>query len=137
MKRLAMVRIVLICALVILVLGQLVFAGASRRHNLYRGFQNESNWVQFVPEDEEFAAKIPGLANIPILGVLFKSRDRRKAKTEMVVIVTPETIAPLNPGDPKPYPKLPVTPIPDSQPALHDLSKVTAPPASTPPTAKP
>jgi len=54
-----MVRIVLICALVILVLGQLVFAGASRRHNLYRGFQNESNWVQFVPEDEEFAAKIP------------------------------------------------------------------------------
>ena len=64
MKRLAMVRIILICALVFLVLGQVVFAGASRRHNLYRGFQNESNWVQFVPEDEEFAAKIPGLATV-------------------------------------------------------------------------
>jgi Flp pilus assembly secretin CpaC len=76
--------------------------------------------------------KLPGLANIPILGVLFKSRDRRKQKTEMVVIVTPETISPLNPGDPKPYPKFGVSPIPDSQPALHDLTKVAPSPATPP-----
>ena len=75
--------------------------------------------------------RLPGLANIPILGVLFKSRDRRKQKTELVVIVTPETISPLNPGDPKPYPKFPVSPIPDSQPALHDLTKA-APPSAPP-----
>ena len=36
--------------------------------------------------------RLPGLANIPILGVLFKSRDRRKQKSELVVIVTPESI---------------------------------------------
>jgi pilus assembly protein CpaC len=81
--------------------------------------------------------KLPGLANIPILGVLFRSRDRRKQKGELVVIVTPETITPINPGEPKPFPKFPVTPIPDSQPALHDLSKIAPTPGGPPPPARP
>lgn len=48
--------------------------------------------------------KIPGLANIPILGALFRSRSINKAKQELVVIVTPELASPLNPGDKKPDP---------------------------------
>jgi len=83
--------------------------------------------------EQQSFSKLPGLANIPILGVLFKSRDRRKSKNEMVVIVTPESISPINPGEPKPFPKFEIKPIPDSQPALHDLSKVApAPPPAAP-----
>lgn len=35
-------------------------------------------------------AKIPGLANIPILGALFKSKKETKTKSELLVMVTPE-----------------------------------------------
>nr|MDQ2899100.1 type II and III secretion system protein [Acidobacteriota bacterium] len=52
-------------------------------------------------------AKIPGLANIPIFGALFKSRDVVKSKTELVVIVTPESRFPLDPTQPKPIPAMP------------------------------
>lgn len=38
----------------------------------------------------ESIQRIPGLANIPVLGVLFKSRSERKSKSELVVLVTPE-----------------------------------------------
>jgi pilus assembly protein CpaC len=59
-------------------------------------------------------SKVPGLANIPILGALFKSRDERKSKSELMVMVTPEVVNPLNPSDPKPQPAMPrefLTPI--------------------------
>ena len=80
---------------------------------------------------QESFNKLPGLSNIPILGVLFKSRERRKSKTELVVIVTPETIMPYNPGDTKPMPKMDIKPLPDSAPELRNLSK-PAPPAPKP-----
>ena len=51
--------------------------------------------------------KIPGLGDIPILGTLFKSRNMSKSKTELIVMVTPEIVNPLNPGDPKPAPLMP------------------------------
>jgi pilus assembly protein CpaC len=51
--------------------------------------------------------KIPGLGDIPILGQLFKSRNMSKSKTELIVMVTPEIVNPLNPGDPKPAPLMP------------------------------
>jgi pilus assembly protein CpaC len=68
-------------------------------------------------------SKIPGLANIPILGLLFKSRDIRKSKTELVVMVTPEAIMPYNPADPKPLPTFTLPPIPDSAPGIRDITK--------------
>ncbi|MBM3812175.1 MAG: BON domain-containing protein [Acidimicrobiia bacterium] len=52
-------------------------------------------------------SKIPGLSNIPLLGVLFKSREERKSKTELIVLVTPELVDPLNATDPKPQPVMP------------------------------
>ena len=51
--------------------------------------------------------RIPGLANIPVLGALFKSRSVTKAKTELLVVVTPENILPLAPTDPKLELKMP------------------------------
>ncbi len=56
---------------------------------------------------EDTMSRIPGLANIPILGAFFKSRGESKSKTELIVLVTPEIVDPLNPGDPKPLPVMP------------------------------
>jgi len=55
--------------------------------------------------------KMPGLASIPVLGVLFKSREENRTKTELLVMVTPEFVDPLNPGDPKGVIGLPRSPM--------------------------
>jgi pilus assembly protein CpaC len=52
-------------------------------------------------------SKLPGLASVPILGALFKSRLDRKSKTELIVIVTPEIVKPYNPDDKLPVPEFP------------------------------
>jgi pilus assembly protein CpaC len=39
--------------------------------------------------------KIPGLANIPLLGKLFQSRSLAKNNTELLVMVTPELVGPI------------------------------------------
>jgi len=48
--------------------------------------------------------RIPGLANLPIIGNLFKSKDEKKSRTELIVMVTPEITEPLQPGDVKAMP---------------------------------
>lgn len=40
--------------------------------------------------------KIPGLANLPILGKLFQSRQKSKNNSELLVVVTPEIVRPLD-----------------------------------------
>jgi pilus assembly protein CpaC len=56
---------------------------------------------------QESMNKIPGLSSIPLLGALFKSRDERKNRTELIVLVTPEITKPLEAGDPVPQPTMP------------------------------
>jgi pilus assembly protein CpaC len=46
--------------------------------------------------------KIPGLANIPLLGKLFTSRGVKRNNTELLVIVTPEVVRPIPVGQPLP-----------------------------------
>ncbi len=58
----------------------------------------------------ENLSKVPGLAHIPILGALFKSRSVTKSKTELVVVVTPETATPV--AGPTPAPPMPVPFLP-------------------------
>lgn len=55
----------------------------------------------------ETMMKIPGLANIPLLGNLFRSRQENKAKTELIVIVTPEVATPVAAGQRPPQPSMP------------------------------
>lgn len=52
--------------------------------------------------------QIPGLASIPILGELFKSREKKRSKSELLVMVTPEIVRPLEPGEPAPEIEMPV-----------------------------
>ena len=50
---------------------------------------------------------MPGLASIPLLGQLFKSRDQNHSKSELIVLVTPEIVEPATAGDPKLMPQMP------------------------------
>jgi pilus assembly protein CpaC len=46
--------------------------------------------------------KIPFLGDIPILGKLFQSENKTRSDTELIVIVTPEVVAPIPAGAPIP-----------------------------------
>ena len=55
----------------------------------------------------ETISRISGLASLPILGNLFKSKEVDRNNTELVVLVTPEITMPLQPGESKPVPVMP------------------------------
>lgn len=42
------------------------------------------------------ASRIPGIGDVPILGALFRSTQFQRSMTELVVLVTPEIVAPLD-----------------------------------------
>ncbi len=71
----------------------------------------------------ESMSRIPGLSHIPILGVLFKSRQEDKQSSELVVMVTPETAHPLKAGDTK---GLPPTPKAFLNPVLNKTAQAAA-----------
>ena len=52
-------------------------------------------------------AAIPFLSQLPIVGNLFKTKADRKERTELLVIVTPRLVRPLNPDEVPPLPTLP------------------------------
>src|SRR5208283_288908 len=81
--------------------------------------------------------KIPFLGDIPILGKLFQSESKTKNDTELIVIVTPEVVAPLAAGAPLPELHFPTKFMPPNSniPMNHPDAKSaenTLPP--TPPT---
>ena len=43
--------------------------------------------------------KAPGLGDVPILGALFRSNAYRRAETELVIVITPYLVKPVNAGD--------------------------------------
>lgn len=43
--------------------------------------------------------KVPGIGNVPILGSLFKSRRFQRNETELVIVVTPYLVKPVNATD--------------------------------------
>lgn len=42
------------------------------------------------------ASRVPGIGDVPILGALFRSVNFRRSLTELVVLVTPEIVSPLD-----------------------------------------
>jgi pilus assembly protein CpaC len=46
----------------------------------------------------ETVARVPGLAQIPLLGKLFQSQSSARNRTELLVLVTPQLARPLAPG---------------------------------------
>jgi pilus assembly protein CpaC len=92
------------------------------------------------------AQKIPALGDIPVLGALFSSVDYQRNNTELVVLVTPQLVEPLDPQQipappgslvtpPDDYQlfalqQLEGTPLPESE--FHGVPRETAP-VNTPP----
>ena len=78
--------------------------------------------------------RIPGLANIPLLGKLFQSRSRSKDNTELLVIVTPEVVRPVPVGQPAPELNYPQpflkanSPVPMQQPGIDKTGPVAEQP---------
>jgi pilus assembly protein CpaC len=68
----------------------------------------------------EKLGKMPGIGDIPILGELFKTRDINKSFTELVVIITPTVVDPLNHATP--LPPLPKEAVPNLNPGQFDAS---------------
>jgi len=60
--------------------------------------------------------KIPGIGDIPILGVLFKSKAAQKGRTELVVMITPEILPNNSPGVTRELPRLQEPLLPALQP---------------------
>jgi pilus assembly protein CpaC len=60
--------------------------------------------------------KIPGIGDIPILGKLFQSRSVTKSKNELLIVVTPRIVQPLDsiPAGPV-MPKKFLDPLPIAQ----------------------
>lgn len=56
---------------------------------------------------QEDSSKVPILGSIPIIGNLFKSKAERKEQTELMVLITPQLVRPLDPDE---VPALPVNP---------------------------
>jgi len=84
-------------------------------------------------EETETFQKIPFLGDIPILGKLFQSMDRKKTNTELIVIVTPEFVAPIPAGTAAPELKFP-TPFMPSNSGIAVNTPDGKTPANTPPT---
>jgi len=81
--------------------------------------------------------KIPFIGDVPILGKLFQSIQRTKNNNELIVIVTPEVVAPIPAGQPLPTPNYPQPFMaPNSNIPMHNPD--TPAPASVPaPTTMP
>jgi pilus assembly protein CpaC len=87
--------------------------------------------------DTEVFQKIPFLGDIPILGKFFQSEQITKTKTELIVIVTPEVVAPIPAGAPLPALSYPGKFLPpNSGIPMHTPDAKTAAntPAPAPPT---
>jgi pilus assembly protein CpaC len=56
----------------------------------------------------DLMSKTPGIASIPIIGNLFKSKNSNHSTTELIVVITPTLVDPIgNTGEPK-EPSLPI-----------------------------
>jgi pilus assembly protein CpaC len=76
--------------------------------------------------------KIPGIGDIPILGLLFKSKAAQKNRTELVVMITPEILTNMSSGVTRELPRL-AEPL---MPTLEQKKSQEMPPAHFTPAAR-
>jgi pilus assembly protein CpaC len=86
-------------------------------------------------EAQDTDSSIPILGSIPIIGALFRSKAERQEQTELMVLVTPRLVRPLNPDE---VPPLPTTParflksLPGEPGGLADAPPMKPGPAADP-----
>ncbi len=52
----------------------------------------------------ETSTRVPGLGDVPVLGALFRSVSYQRDISELIIMVTPEVVAPMNPDQVPPVP---------------------------------
>ena len=83
---------------------------------------------------QDDAANIPFLSKIPIVGYLFKSKAERATQTELMVLITPRLVRPLDPDEVPPLPTRfkPFLPGGGVGKGMEDAGLVDAPASSKP-----
>ena len=80
--------------------------------------------------------KIPFIGDIPILGKFFQTMQRTKSNTELIIIVTPEVVNPIDASTPVPELKFPEGFLPPNSPIpMHTPDTKVAGTAPPPPPA--
>jgi pilus assembly protein CpaC len=64
---------------------------------------------------QEDTAAIPLLSKLPVIGNLFKSKANRAERTELMVLITPRLVRPLDPDEVPPLPTLPLKFLPPEE----------------------
>jgi pilus assembly protein CpaC len=86
---------------------------------------------------QEDRAGVPILSDLPIIGNLFKSKAERAERTELMVLITPRLVRPLDPDEVPPLPNLPRKFLPPADEIGQELEggggPVDAPPVETTP----
>ena len=65
---------------------------------------------------QEDSAAVPLLSSLPIIGNLFKSKANRAERTELMVLITPRLVRPLDPDEVPPLPTMPRQFLPPEEP---------------------
>jgi Flp pilus assembly secretin CpaC len=78
------------------------------------------------------ASKIPGIGDVPVLGTLFSSVQYTRDETELVILVTPELVGPLDPQQVGPVPGQNMPHPNDAE--LFLAGQIEKPPVPAPPT---
>jgi len=80
---------------------------------------------------QEDSSRVPVLGSIPIIGALFRSKADRKEQTELMVLITPQLVRPLDPDE---VPAMPVAPGRFLQgPGMGPVDAPAQPSAAAPP----
>jgi pilus assembly protein CpaC len=84
-------------------------------------------------ESQTDQAAVPILSQLPIIGRLFKTKAERQERTELLVLITPRLVRPLDPDEVPPLPTLPGQFLPSNEEVGGQLQgpagTVDAPPA--------
>lgn len=78
---------------------------------------------------QDDGANIPFLSKIPIIGYLFKSKAERLERTELMVLVTPRLVRPLDPDEVPPLPTQPKQFLPPPGPTDDESGRGSTPSA--------
>lgn len=81
---------------------------------------------------QKIGNKVPWLGDLPLLGKLFRSEEFKKGNTELLVMVTPHLVKPLDAGQLPPLPTFPV-PLMDTQAFDRKVGEVPAGKTAQPP----
>jgi pilus assembly protein CpaC len=72
----------------------------------------------FQAENDVARKNLPGARKLPVIGALFSSKEFQRKETDLVMIVTPHLVRPIQPGTPT------ATPLDGSRPATEIESAV-------------